>query len=64
MTQSSMKAIPDRAHAITPHIVIRDAARAVERYKQAFGAQERSRVPPPGGKLMSACRPGRIRRKR
>ncbi len=51
-------------HAITPHIVVRDAARAVERYKQAFGAEERSRVPLPGGKLLSACRRGRVRRKR
>ena len=53
MTRPSVKAIPEGLHTITPHIVVRDAARAAEWYKQAFGAQERSRVPLPGGKLMS-----------
>ena len=53
MTRSSVKAIPEGLHTITPHIVVRDAAQAAEWYKQAFGARERSRVPLPGGKLMS-----------
>jgi PhnB protein len=38
---------------ITPHIVVRDAQRAVEWYAQALGAEERSRIPLPSGKLMS-----------
>ena len=38
---------------ITPHIVVRDAERAVDWYRRALGAQERERVPLPGGKLMS-----------
>jgi PhnB protein len=38
---------------ITPHIVVRDAARAAAWYAQALGAEERSRIPLPGGKLMS-----------
>ena len=53
MTGSSQKAIPEGLHTITPHIVVRGAAQAADWYKQAFGAQERSRVPLPGGKLMS-----------
>ena len=53
MTGSSVKGIPEGLHTITPHIVVRDAAQAAEWYKQAFGAQERSRVPVPGGRLMS-----------
>jgi catechol 2,3-dioxygenase-like lactoylglutathione lyase family enzyme len=53
VTRSSMRAIPEGLHTITPHIVVRDAAQAAEWYKQAFGAHERSRVPLPGGKLMS-----------
>jgi PhnB protein len=53
VTGSSAKAIPEGLHTITPHIVVRGAAQAAEWYKQAFGAQERSRVPLPGGKLMS-----------
>lgn len=38
---------------ITPHIVVRDAERAVAWYAQALAAEERSRIPLPGGKLMS-----------
>jgi PhnB protein len=37
---------------ITPHIVVRDAARASEWYQGALGAEERSRVPLPNGKVM------------
>ena len=51
--QPTPKAIPNGMHTITPHIIVRDAARAVEWYKAALGAEERSRVPLPGGKLMS-----------
>jgi PhnB protein len=54
VVQPNVQAIPDGFHTITPHIVVRDAARAIDWYKQAFGAEERSRVPVPGGKLMSA----------
>jgi PhnB protein len=38
---------------LTPHIVVRDAERATDWYKRALGAEERSRIPLPGGKLMS-----------
>lgn len=38
---------------VTPHIVVRDAQRAAEWYAEAFGAEERSRVPLPGGKVMT-----------
>jgi PhnB protein len=44
---------PTQVGAITPHLVVRDAAAAAEWYRRAFGATERSRVPLPGGKLMS-----------
>lgn len=53
MIEQNVRAIPDGMHTITPHIVVRDAARAVEWYKAALGAEERSRIPVPGGKLMS-----------
>ena len=53
MTQPRVKAIPEGMHTITPHIVVRDAARAAEWYAAALGAEEQSRIPVPGGKLMS-----------
>jgi PhnB protein len=37
---------------ITPHIVVRDAARAAEWYARALGAEERGRLELPNGKLM------------
>lgn len=52
MTQPEIKAIPEGIHTITPHIVVRDAARAAEWYKAALGAEERGRIPVPGGKFM------------
>jgi PhnB protein len=39
-------------HTITPHIVVGDAAAAAGWYATVFGADERSRLEVPGGKLM------------
>jgi PhnB protein len=39
--------------AITPHTVVRDAERAVSFYREAFAAEEQSRIPTPDGRLMS-----------
>jgi uncharacterized glyoxalase superfamily protein PhnB len=39
--------IPAGRHAITPHLVIKGAAEAIEFYKRAFGAEEVSRMPMP-----------------
>jgi PhnB protein len=52
MSPQEVQAIPEGIHTITPHIVVRDAGRAAEWYAEALGAEERSRVPLPGGKLM------------
>lgn len=38
---------------LTAHIVVPDAAVAVAWYERAFGARERSRIPLPGGAVMS-----------
>jgi PhnB protein len=52
VSETSVKAIPDGVHTITAHIVVRDAARAARWYGQAFGAEERGRIPVPGGKFI------------
>ncbi len=39
-------------NTITPHIVVSDASAAAAWYKQVLGAEERSRIEVPGGKLM------------
>ena len=38
---------------ITPHLVVQGAERAVTFYREAFGAEELSRIPTPDGRLMS-----------
>jgi PhnB protein len=49
-----VKAIPEGFRSVTPHLVIRDAAKAIGYYKQAFGAEEIFSMPGPDGKLMHA----------
>jgi PhnB protein len=38
---------------VTPHLVVPDAAQAAEWYARAFGAEETSRIPLPGDKVMT-----------
>ncbi len=42
--------IPKGMHTLTPNLVIRDCAKAIEFYKRALGAQEVARFPSPDGK--------------
>jgi uncharacterized glyoxalase superfamily protein PhnB len=37
--------IPHGFHTLTPHLIIKGAAEAIEFYKRAFGAKELSRMP-------------------
>ena len=39
--------IPKGYHTITPSLTCRDAAKAIDFYKKAFGAQELMRMPSP-----------------
>jgi len=50
----TVKAIPDGYHSITPYMTVRDAARAIEFYKQAFGAIEKGVMKGPDGKVVHA----------
>jgi PhnB protein len=47
--------IPQDMHSVTPHLICAGAAKAIEFYKQAFGAQEIARLPGPDGRLMHAA---------
>jgi PhnB protein len=51
---AKVKAIPAGYHSVTPYLVVRDAARAIEYYKQAFGANEVFRMNTPDGKIAHA----------
>lgn len=49
--KTEVKPVPEGYHTVTPYLIIRDAARAIEFYKKAFGAKEMVRMPAPGGKI-------------
>jgi uncharacterized glyoxalase superfamily protein PhnB len=49
-----VQAIPKGYHAVTPSLVVAGAARAIDFYKKAFGAEEIMRFPGPDGSLMHA----------
>ena len=51
---SAVKYIPDGYHTVTPHLAVRNAAKALEFYAKAFGAEETFRMPGPGGVIMHA----------
>jgi PhnB protein len=46
-----VKAIPNGRQALTPYLIVKDAAKAIEFYKQAFGAKEVFRLTEPQGKI-------------
>ena len=46
---------PEGMHSVTPHLICAGAARAIEFYKEAFGAVEQARLPGPDGRLMHAA---------
>jgi PhnB protein len=50
----AVKPIPDGYHTVTPYLVIKNAAAALDFYKKAFGATELMRFPGPGGILVHA----------
>ena len=48
-------AVPERYHyAVVPHIMVDDAAAAIDFYRRAFGAREDFRLDAPGGGVLHA----------
>ena len=45
---------PSQYHSLTPYLTLRSAAKAVDFYKKAFGAEELYRIEGPGGTVMHA----------
>ncbi|MGE3808651.1 MAG: VOC family protein [Gemmataceae bacterium] len=42
---------PKGYHTVTPYLIVKEAAKALDYYKKAFGAKERMRMDMPGGKI-------------
>jgi uncharacterized glyoxalase superfamily protein PhnB len=54
MTEPAKNA-PPGMNSLTPHLVCNGAAKAINFYKEAFGAVEMMRLPGPDGKIMHAA---------
>lgn len=48
------RAVPEGFHTVTPHLILDNAAAAIDWYKKALGAEEVTRAPGPDGKIMHA----------
>jgi PhnB protein len=53
-TQMAAKPIPDGYHTLTPYLIVKGAANALDYYKKAFAAKELLRMPGPDGAIMHA----------
>ena len=47
----AVKPIPDGYHTVTPYIIVKGCAAAIDWYKRAFGAEEHDRCPMPDGRI-------------
>jgi PhnB protein len=47
----AVKAKPDGYHTVTPYLIVRGGAAAIDYYKAAFGAEETVRMSGPGGTI-------------
>ncbi len=50
----AVKPIPDGYHSVTPYMIVKGAAKAIDFYKNAFGATELMRFPGPNNTVMHA----------
>jgi PhnB protein len=46
-----VKSTPEGYHSVTPYLIVRGGANAIEFYQKAFGAVELFRMPSPDGKI-------------
>jgi PhnB protein len=50
----TVKPVPDGYHTVTPYLIVSGAAAAIDWYRNVFQAEERMRMPMPGGKVAHA----------
>jgi PhnB protein len=50
----AVKPVPDGYSTVTPYLIVRDGAKALDFYKRAFGATEIYRLAAPDGKVLHA----------
>src|SRR5262245_3509606 len=54
MSQNPVNPIPEGFNSLTPHVVCKDAVKAIDFYKRAFGAEEVFSLTAPNGALVHA----------
>jgi len=54
MATKAKSPIPEGFHSLTPHLIFDNAASAIDFYKKALGAEEKSRSVGPDGKIIHA----------
>ena len=47
----AVKPVPEGYHSVTPYLIVSGGAKAIDFYKNAFGAIEMFRMPTPDGKI-------------
>ncbi len=47
----TIRKIPEGYEAVTPYLIVKDAAKAIDFYTSAFDAKETMRMPAPNGKI-------------
>lgn len=55
MAQKTIKPIPDGYHTVTPHLVVKGAAQALDFYAKAFGATILDKTLLPDGRVMHSA---------
>jgi PhnB protein len=50
----AVNAVPQGYHTVTPYLIVKGAAAAIEFYQKVFNAMELMRMPGPDGKVMHA----------
>ncbi len=54
MATKAKSPIPEGFHTLTPHLILDNASAAIDWYKKALGAEEKSRALGPDGKVIHA----------
>lgn len=49
-----VRGVPDGFHTISPYLICKDASKAIDFYKRAFGAREVNRTTSPTGSIVNA----------
>lgn len=50
MNKNNVNYVPEGRNSVTPYLIVKNAAKAIDYYKNVFGATELMRLPGPDGR--------------